>query len=140
MNRNINLVAGPGPHQESPGFENITADTISSLFSCSVDTFTCSLFSLFDANIAMNALNTMLDKLKPKGQLVLSIVNLKKAAKLYANNNIQDRDFFQLVKNIHNNITYDNIINELKNQPNYMISNIKKDNIYVFITITKINI
>lgn len=140
MNRNINLVAGPGPHQENQGFENITADTIGSLFSCSVDTLTCSVFSLFDYNIAMNALHTMLDKLKPKGQLILSLVNLRQVAKLYANNNIQDKDFFQLIKSVYNNITYDVIINELKNQPNYIISNVKKDNIYVFITINKVNV
>lgn len=140
MNRNINLVTGPGPHQDIPGFENVTADTMDSLYSCSVDTLTCSIFSLFESSIAINAFNIMLDKLKPKGQLVLSISNLKKIAKLYANNNLPDKDFFQMVKNIYNNITYDDIINELKNKPNYIISNIKKDNIYVYINITRNNI
>jgi hypothetical protein len=140
MNRNINLVNGPGPHQEAPGFENVTADRLDSLYSCSIDTLTCSIFSLFESNIAIGALNVMLDKLKPKGQLVLSIGNLKKVAKLYSSNNLSDQDFFQIIKNIHNNITYNDIINELKNKPNYIISNIKKDNIYVFINITRINI
>jgi hypothetical protein len=140
MTKNINLISETATNSPILGFENISIQNIDSIYSCSADNITCNIFSQFDTNAALQMLNTMLDKIKPKGQLILSLTNLKRVAKLYSNGNISDKDFFQIIKNTHNPINYYDIINSIKNQPNITIVNLKKDNINTYIILTKTGI
>lgn len=140
MTKNINLISESVSSSPILGFENISIQNIDSIYSCSVDNITCNIFSQFDTDTALQMLHMMLDKIKPKGQLILSLTNLKRVAKLYSNGNMSDKDFFKIIKHTHNPINYYDIINTIKNQPNIVIVNLKKENINTYIILTKTGI
>jgi hypothetical protein len=98
------------------------------------------MFNLFDETNAYNALDTILDKIKPGGALLLSIPNLKRIAKLFIDGTMPDKDFFQNIRSINNTISYNDIIKYCKQKNNLVVADLKKEEILSFITINKTGI
>jgi len=142
MSKKINLVTGNQQSSQplGPGIDNFNVEHLGSLFSCSIDAVYCYMFNLFDETNAYNALDTILDKIKPGGALLLSIPNLKRIAKLFIDGTMPDKDFFQNIRSINNTISYNDIIKYCKQKNNLVVADLKKEEIVSFITINKTGI
>lgn len=139
MSKKINLVVGNNQNSNvlSQDIQNLNVDELGSLFSCSIDIMYCTIFNMFDESNVYQALDTIADKIKPGGSLLLTVPNLKRITKLFIDGAISNKDFFQNIRAIHNSVSYNDIIQYCKQKTNLIISDLKKENTVSFITINK---
>lgn len=136
MSKNINIIL-QNMNANLVGFENIPIDHISSIYSFSCDIINCSIASFFDHNKFWTIIEILIDKLKPHGQLSISIYDTQRIASLYINNQIQSSDYLGLMKNINNCISLSDFIEFSSKKQDIVLADIKKDNLITNIIIIK---
>lgn len=136
MSKNINIVLH-NTNTNLTGFENIIIDQISSVYSFSCDMVNCSIASFFDHAKFWTIIDILIDKLKPNGQLILSLYDTKRIATLYANNQIKNIEYLGLMKNINNCISLSDMVEFIGKKNELLLSDIKKDQLITNITILK---
>lgn len=139
MSKKINLTVGNPQNANSlaPDIQNFNVEQLSTLFSCSVDMIYCTIFNMFDETNVYQALDAILDKIKPGGSLLITVPNLKRIAKLFVDGVIPNKDFFQNIRSINNSVSYNDIIQYCKQKNNIIIADLKKEETISFITINK---
>jgi hypothetical protein len=98
----------------------------------------CKYFSLFDESVSFKALEVLLDKIKPTGQIVIGVANLRNLCSDYIKKQINNEVFFGEIKNIHNHVSADDIINMIEKSQQFLITDITTNSYNDFITITRI--
>jgi hypothetical protein len=137
MNKRINVIQNDS--QTIENFENVNISKIDSIFNYSCEILICQYFSIFDESICNQALEILLDKIRPKGQIVLGIMNLYDICSDFVNKKISNEVFFTNIKNIHNHIGVEDIISYISSFPeNFILTNISKNNYHHHITIVRI--
>jgi hypothetical protein len=136
MSKNINIVL-QNMNVDLVGFENVVIDQIASVYSFSCDIINCSIASFFEHSKFWMIMEILIDKLKPGGQLAISIYDTQRIAALYTNNQIQSSDYLGLMKNINNCISLSDFMEFSSNKKDIVIADIKKDQLITNITIIK---
>jgi hypothetical protein len=136
MSKKINIVLQNGG-SSLVDFENIHIDQISSIFSFSCDMINCSVASFFDQTKFWVIVDLLLDKLKPNGQLMLSLYDTKRLAFLYANGQVNVSDYLGLTKSINNCISLPEVISFLSKKQDIVFVDTKRDQLIVNITLAK---
>lgn len=136
MNKNLNIIL-PGQTAGLDGYTNLEITNLQTVYSYSVDSIICSIISFLDEENFWPAIDIMIDKLKPGGQLMLSLYDSKRLAYLYGSSQIEDKYFIQLLKNINNTNCLSDFSGFLEQKTNIMLVEIKKDHIIDYITLSK---
>jgi hypothetical protein len=135
MNRKVNLVSNES--QNLTGVENIQMSNLDSIFSYSCELLICKNFSLFDVSIAHRALDSLLEKLRPQGQLIVGVLNSRQLCLDYIHKKIDTGGFFSYIKNTYNYLDLDEMIRYLDSISNVVILETQYKDYYNYITITK---
>lgn len=136
MSKKINLVLGQG--NKIDGLENIDINDLNKIFSCSIDMIYCSILNAFNPDNVNDILTLIIDKLKPQGQLLLIVQNIRGLAEKFLDGAISDQDFFSMVKSINNSTGYKDIITYcMQNQNSIIVTDVKKEELVSFVTLTK---
>lgn len=136
MNKNLNVIL-PGQTTSVDGYTNIEITNLSTIYSYSIDSIICSIASFLDQESFWTAIEIMIDKLKPGGQMMLSLYDSKRLAYLYGSSQIEDKYFIQLIKNINNTKSLSDLNSFLEKKANIILVEIKKDHIIDYITLSK---
>lgn len=136
MSKKINIVLQNGG-SGLVDFENIHIDQISSVFSFSCDMINCSVASFFDQAKFWVIVDLLLDKLKPNGQLMLSLYDTKRLAFLYSNGQVNVSDYLGLTKSINNCISLPEVISFLSKKQDIVFVDTKRDQLIVNVTLAK---
>jgi hypothetical protein len=136
MSKNLNIIL-PGQTMSVDGYSNIEITNLQGIYSYSIDSIICSVTSFLDQNNFWPAIEIMIDKLKPGGQIMLSLYDSKRLAYLYGSSQIEDTYFIQLIKNINNTKSLSDLNNFLEQKSNINLVEIKKDHIIDYITLSK---
>lgn len=136
MNKKINLTISDSANKLD-GFDNLHVNELDSVFSCSLDMVYCSIFNIFTNDNAYQALDAILEKLRPGGQLIISVFNIKRLAALYLSGSISDNDFFNNIKSSNNSIQYAEVIKHIISTGSSSIIDVKKDELITFLTVSK---
>lgn len=135
MNRKVNLIANES--QSIKDIENLPMSNLDIVFSYSCELLLCKNFSLFDMSIAQKALDTLLEKIRPQGQLVLGVLNIRQLSLDYIHKKINISDFFGYMKNTYNYLDLDEIIHYVDSLSNMTIIETQYKDYYNYITITR---
>jgi hypothetical protein len=136
MSKNLNIIL-PGQTMSVDGYSNIEITNLQGIYSYSIDSIICSVTSFLDQNNFWPAIEIMIDKLKPGGQIMLSLYDSKRLAYLYGSSQIEDTYFIQLIKNINNTKSLSDLNNFLEQKSNINLVEIKKDHIIDYVTLSK---
>ena len=136
MSKKINITL-PNCNETMPGFENLPVNNLDTLYSYSVDVINCEISHIFDAQHYWQMILTMLDKLKPKGCLILRLYNVKNICKLYYIDNIDTNLFLSIMSQIRNTNNIDEFMAFFAERKEAIISEYKNDNIISLITLIK---
>ena len=77
MSKNLNIIL-PGQTMSVDGYSNIEITNLQGIYSYSIDSIICSVTSFLDQNNFWPAIEIMIDKLKPGGQIMLSLYDSKR--------------------------------------------------------------
>jgi hypothetical protein len=119
------------------GFQTININQLQEIFACSVDVIYCGSFSILPNDTAYNVLSNVLEKIKPNGQLVLNILDTKRICQAYINGNMEEKVFFDYMKQIHNSINYMDIMSYCQSNQKAKVVDLKKNTLVSSITIVK---
>jgi hypothetical protein len=136
MKRNINIIA-KNYITKIQDFDPVSIENINTLVDCSVDNIIFGCIELVDKNIGKNIFDSLCQKLRPKGIIVLKFHDLKKICQSYINNSISNSDFLHITKNLENAISLDELVTYI-NINNCKIVNITKENNYISIHIMRV--
>lgn len=136
MNKNLNIIL-PGQAIDLEGYNNLEITNLQTVYSYSIDSIICSIASFLDEENFWPAIEIMLDKLKPGGQLMLSLYDSKRLAYLYGSSQIESKHFTQLLKNINNTNCLSDFHSFLEQKANILLVEVKKDHIIDYITLSK---
>lgn len=133
MSRNINLYNSQA-EQNLDGFDNIPLSKLDDIVNYSVDILFYREMNSLEPDQKSQILNTMLQKIRTGGSLVLKFVDSKILSKMYWDNQITPKVFMDKISN-NKNITTPEEINEVVNKDEFILSRIehKEDQILVSI-------
>ena len=136
MNRKINLIYNDNDKIE--GLENVPMSDISQVFPYSCEILVCRHFNIFEQHQSEEAMNALLEKIKPNGQLVIGVVDLSNICEDYINKKIKSTLFFDYIKHCRNPIGVDDVIEYVQLNNQYFIVEIVTQQNYIhFITLSK---
>lgn len=135
MNRKVNLITHES--QSINDIENLPMSNLDEVFSYSCELLVCKNFSLFDMSIAQKALDALLEKIRPQGQLILGVLNTRQLSLDYIHKKIDVSDFFGYMKNTHNYLNLDEIIRYIDSLSNMVVIETQYKDYYNYITITR---
>lgn len=136
MSKRVNLISNE--NQKIDNFENINLSELDSVFNYSCEILICKYFSLFDESVASKALDILLEKIKPKGQIIIGISNLKEISADYIRKQISNEDFFHYIKNIHNHFGMHDIILYIEKNQSFAVTEVNKDEYEDYLTIARL--
>lgn len=140
MNKKIYIAINDTDMSKSiEDFQTMQANDIQNLFSCSIDMIYVESFNFLSQNIAVPFLETILDKIKPGGQCLIKLIDIKKICNLYSNGSISEEAFFQYIKQANNSINVMSILSYCNNK-NYKIIDTKKSELTTIVSISKTGI
>jgi len=119
------------------GFQTISINQLQEIFPCSIDIIYCASFSILSNEVAYNVLSAILEKIKPNGQLTLNILDTKKICQSYVNANMEEKIFFDYIKQINNSINYMDIMSYCQSNQKSKVVDLKKNSLVSSITIVK---
>ena len=133
MSRNINLYNSQA-EQNLDGFDNIPLSKLDDIVNYSVDVLFYREMNSLEPDQKSQILNTMLQKIRAGGSLVLKFVDSKILSKMYWDNQITPKVFMDKISN-NKNITTPEEINEVIDKDEFILSRIehKEDQILVSI-------
>jgi hypothetical protein len=123
--RRLNIIANNNS-KLLEGFENLELNNIASIYSCSIDIIYCGIINLLDNQQLYPVLENLIDKIKPNGQLVLMVHDVKRLCKLYIDSHISESDFFHMIRSTNNSATIDDILKFLETKY-FDIVDLKRD-------------
>lgn len=135
MNRKVNLIFNES--QNLNDIENIPMSNLDSIFSYSCELLVCKNFSLFDMSIAHKALDALLEKIRPQGQLIVGVLNNRQLCLDFIHKKIDTETFFGHIKNAYNFLDLDEIIKYIEPISNLVVLETQYKDYYNYITITK---
>jgi len=135
MNRKINLILNES--QKIEDVENITLNSLDSIFSYSCELLICKYFYVIDNAVVEQAIAAMFDKIRPQGQLILGVIDYRQLCNDYIRKKIDNQQFFANIKNIYNYFNTDDIIRYMESLSNAIVVETKTDQYNTYITITK---
>lgn len=135
MSRKINLIYQE--EQKIKEIENISIAEVNSIFSYSCELLICKYFNIFDNGIVDQALSSLIDKVRPKGQIILGLSNMHELCSDFIHKKLTNEQFFSKIKTIHNYFGIDDIISYINSTGVGSIVNIKSEKYITYITIIK---
>lgn len=136
MNRKVNLISNDS--QKLNGLDNINIQELNNIFPYSCELVVCKYFNIFEESDAEKALEVLIDKVRPQGQLILGFIDLSKICNDLLNKKIDNKEFFDFMKNIHNHFGLDDMIEYIEKNNNIQLIDTNYNQQYInFITISK---
>jgi hypothetical protein len=140
MNKNVYLAIAPSDNSKQiANFDTVNINQINTIFPCSLDVLYIDSLNFLSNDNVKDLLESAIDKVKPKGHMIVQLLDLKKICSLYVNGNLEESKFLQYMKLINTSFNYMDIVAHSSNK-NYQISEIKKDTISSIITLSKIGV
>lgn len=138
MNKKIFLAITPTDTANNMnGFHTININQLQEIFPCSVDLMYCNSFNILSNDMASNVLAAILEKIKPGGQLILNLLDVKKICQTYINANMDEKTFFEYIKQINNSINYMDLMSYCQSNNNCKVVDLKKNVLMSVATIAK---
>lgn len=135
MNRKINLISHES--QKLDGIDNIPIQNIDSIYPYSCELLLCKYFNIFDESDWRKALEALIEKIRPNGQLIIGTIDLHKICSDFINKQLSNQDLFDLIKNIHNHCGLDDILDILNGSKEIVVLETNNQAYIDYITITK---
>ncbi len=133
MIRKINVIHYK--HKESiQGFTDIQISELSSLVNYSIDVMYCSVLNKVEKDKTNYYLDILADKVRHMGQLILVISNIRNLCAAYVNKSIEDKVFFETMKDVSEALTEEQIINYMLGKHNFDIIGMEKNHTMTAIT------
>ena len=138
MNKRIFLaITQQDTATQMDGFQTVNINQLQDIFSCSVEIIYCNSFSILSNDMVYNVLGAILEKIKPGGQLILNIFDIKKICQTYINANMDEKTFFEYIKQINNSVNYMDIMSYCQSNQSYKIVDLKKNTLMSLVTVAK---
>lgn len=136
MNRKINLISNDS--QKLDNLENINIQQLNTIFPYSCELIVCKYFNIFEEADAEKALDLLLEKIRPQGQLIIGLIDLTRICNDLLAKKINNTDFFAFIKNIHNHFGLDDIFEYINRYKNINLLDINNNQQYInFATLSK---
>lgn len=135
MNRKVNLISHQS--QNIDGIENISIENINSIYNYSCELLLCKYFNVFDNSVVTQVLDALIDKIRPNGQLIIGLIDLRQICIDFIHRKITNEDFFMYMKNTHNYFGVDDLISKIDNTKNCIVIETKYTDYINFVTISK---
>lgn len=135
MNRKINFIIHES--QKLDGVENILIENMDNVYPYSCDLLLCKYFNIFEEKDWSQALETLIEKIRPNGQLVIGVADLYEICSDYLNRQLSNKEFFDLIKNVHNHCGIDDLIEIFNSSKHILILETNNQTYINYITITK---
>ncbi len=109
---------------------------LNSILDCSADHVSCDILQKipFDNQIV----KIILDKIKPNGIVIFTILDIPQIAKNYINNHISGSDFLNQISPLSSAVVLDDVFGALPK--NVSIQQINHENNLIIITLTKLSV
>lgn len=138
MIRKINVIHHK--HKESlQGFTDVQISEISSLVNYSIDMIYCSILNKVEKNKINFYLDSITEKIRYGGQLMLVVTDIRKVCERYVNKSISDEIFFDSIRDVSEDLNEDQMINYLTTKHRLDVIGIVKNNNTTAITFQRKN-
>lgn len=84
------------------GFENVLFNNIESLVNSSIDVIYCGIINKIPNNLIGPTISELSNKIRPGGQLVFVLTDVKMVCKLFSDGSMSNEDFFNFMNNTQN--------------------------------------
>jgi hypothetical protein len=138
--KKINLILDNEQNSSLNDFQNVNVEQLNTLFPCSVSILYTGNINVVPTEHVQSLLDAIVDKVSPGGQIIFSLVNYKKTCYAYINGGIDENTFFNQIKKINNRINIMDIVQYCQKVQKVSLSETKKNNDIITVTLTKIGI
>lgn len=139
MKRNINIVCDHNTSQSISGFNPISIENVENLVDCSADAIVYDCIEKIEKSKSKHIFDTLTNKLRPNGVLIIKISDLKSICQNYLLNTISNSQLLQELEPIVNPVNLDEIITYV-NINLYKIVNISRKDNKIVISIMRISV
>jgi hypothetical protein len=138
--KKINLIIENEQNNTLNDFQNLTIEQLNTIFPCSVSILYTGNINVIPSEHVQSLLDAMVDKVSPGGQIVFGLINYKKTCYAYINGGIDENAFFAQIKKINNRINIVDIAQYCQKTQKINLSEAKKNNDIITVTLTKVGI
>lgn len=138
--KKINLIIDSEQNNTLNDFQNLSIEKLNTIFPCSVSILYTGNINIVPHDHVQSLLDAMVDKVSPGGQIIFSLVNYKKTCYSYINGSIDENTFFNQIKKINNRMNIIDVAHYCQKIQKVNLSETKKDNDIITVTLTKIGI
>lgn len=127
MIRKVNLVHHK--HKTSiQGFSDVQISDIESVINYSIDVIYCSILNKLDKSKVSYYLDTIANKVRYGGQLIIVVTDIRAVCASYVNKSISDEIFFETVKDVSQELDNETILSYLLSKHGFSIIGMEKNN------------
>lgn len=101
MTRYINIVL-PNQSFEIKDFQNVAVDALDTVANFSNDMIYCSILNKINKEAINPIILSLINKLRPGGQIIFVFNDIKKISRLFADGSIKDEEFLGVMQNTAN--------------------------------------
>jgi hypothetical protein len=138
--KKINLIIENEQNNTLNDFQNLNVEQLNALFPCSVSILYTGNINVIPAEHVQSLLDAIVDKVSPGGQIIFSLIDYKKTCYAYINGGIDENVFFSQIKKINNRINISDIVQYCQKIQKINLSETKKNNDTIIVTLTKVGI
>ena len=137
--RNYHIVSVSEPSCSVPGYQKILTNNIEQIINHSADNILCSCLEYQEQSTLQTIVIQSLSKIKPQGQITISLTNFKKLFEDFLNSKIPSSQVFELLRGKNNIVIIEDILATLDTNT-FKLININYVEYDIKISIERINI
>lgn len=138
MRRSINIICDDY-RNIAEGFESVHVSSISNLVDFSIDTILYYNIGYSQKSESKKNLQTLSDKLRPGGSMVVKFTNLDLICKNYLDKKIKNNELINAIKHINTGMSIDEMFTFVNND-SLRITKIAKENNDISMVVTKVKV
>jgi hypothetical protein len=137
--RNYHIVSVSEPSYSVSGYEKILTNNIEQIINHSADNILCSCLEYQEKSVLQTIISQSLSKIKPQGQITISLTNFKKLFEDFLNSKIPSSQVFESLRGKNNIVIIEDILATLDTNT-FKLININYIEYDIKISIERINI
>jgi len=137
--RNYHIVSVSEPSYSVSGYEKILTNNIEQIINHSADNILCSCLEYQEKSVLQTIVSQSLSKIKPQGQITISLTNFKKLFEDFLNSKIPSSQVFESLRGKSNIVIIEDILATLDTNT-FKLININYVEYDIKISIERINI
>jgi hypothetical protein len=135
MSRNINI-SDSADSKNLDGFNTVNIDKLDDVINHSADVIYYGSFNNVEDKNLIPTLNSMLEKIRVGGTLVVKILNARVLSKLYFENSISSAEYLQSIKQANTLLTPEDINNNIDHSQ-FVLGKIEYQNYHTLVSIVR---